>query len=195
MITKLVDKGNIYGKQSVVKSVVTTNHGLLSGTRGNGDLLDCLRVVDQNGNKPNILWTGPPGCSETPAKMALARQMLGAQFKNALFERNLANDRIIDTFKNKSKRLAQIKVMVPPGRHKSVVRDEAHCITAVAQQELRRTIDLHGIAFADCQVRIRLSSPLQNIKPIQNRSVVFCRLTDPETSARVAKMLSHERVS
>lgn len=160
---------------------------------GNTDVMDRLRVIAKNGNMPNLLLTGPPGCGKTTAIMGLAREMLGAQLKNALIELNASDDRGIDTVRNRIKMFAQTKVTLPAGRHKIVLLDEADSMTGAAQQALRRTMELHSgsTRFA---LACNLSSKI--IEPIQSRCAVvrFRRLTDAQVGSRVRHVLAIEQV-
>lgn len=160
---------------------------------GNHDIIDRLRVVAANGNMPNLLLAGPPGCGKTTAIAALAKQTLGAQFKNAVLELNASDDRGIDAVRSKIKMFAQTKVTLPQGRHKIVILDEADSMTSAAQQALRRTIELHAntTRFA---LACNMSSKI--IEPIQSRCAVirFRRLSNEDVSARVKKVLDVENV-
>ncbi|CDF37640.1 unnamed protein product [Chondrus crispus] len=159
---------------------------------GNEDVLDRLRVVAVNGNMPNLLLAGPPGCGKTTAIMALARQTLGPQLRNAVLELNASDDRGIDTVRTRIKMFAQKKVTLPPGRHKIVLLDEADSMTSAAQQALRRTMELHSntTRFA---LACNLSSKI--IEPIQSRCAVvrFRRLSNEQVAGRVAHVLKREK--
>lgn len=160
---------------------------------GNDDVVDRLRVIAVNGNMPNLLLSGPPGCGKTTTIMALARETLGPQLKNAVLELNASDDRGIDTVRSKIKLFAQTKVTLPPGHHKIVLLDEADSMTASAQQALRRTMELHSntTRFA---LACNLSSKI--IEPIQSRCAVvrFRKLSDDEVARRVRHVLDAEGV-
>lgn len=160
---------------------------------GNVDVIDRLRVVAANGNMPHILLAGPPGCGKTTAIMALARQTLGNQLRNAVLELNASDDRGIDTVRTKIKMFAQKKVTLPPGRHKIVLLDEADSMTPAAQQALRRTMELHS-ATTRFALACNLSSKI--IEPIQSRCAVvrFSRLSPEEVAFRVKIVLDKEKV-
>lgn len=125
--------------------------------------------------------------------MALARQTLGNQLRNAVLELNASDDRGIDTVRTKIKMFAQTKVTLPPGRHKIVLLDEADSMTPAAQQALRRTMELHSntTRFA---LACNLSSKI--IEPIQSRCVVvrFQRLIPEEVASRLRFVLDKEKV-
>lgn len=161
---------------------------------GNVQVIDRLRVIGKNGNMPNLLLAGPPGCGKTTAIMALAREMLGDNFKNAVLELNASDERGIDTVRTNIKMFAQQKVTLPPGRHKIVLLDEADSMTQGAQQALRRTMEIYSrtTRFA---LACNLSSKI--IEPIQSRCAVirFRRLSNVEVATRLKVVLEKENVS
>ncbi|KAJ8555735.1 hypothetical protein K7X08_013231 [Anisodus acutangulus] len=87
---------------------------------------------------------GPPGTGKTTSILALAHELLGPNYKEAILELNASDDRGIDVVRNKIKMFAQKKVTLPPGRHKIIILDEAHSMTSGAQQALRRTMEIYS---------------------------------------------------
>ncbi len=164
---------------------------VLADVLGNENVISRLRSVAVNGNMPNLLLAGPPGSGKTTTVLALAHEMLGSNFKNAVLELNASDDRGIDTVRTKIKMFAQTKVSLPPGRHKIVLLDEADSMTAGAQQALRRTMELYSNT-----TRFALACNLSGniIEPIQSRCAVvrFQRLSAEQVGAQVKKVLNAE---
>jgi replication factor C subunit 2/4 len=68
---------------------------------------------------------GAPGIGKTTSMVCLAKSLLGSAFKDAVLELNASDDRGIDVVREKIKMFAQKKVILPPGRHKIIILDEA----------------------------------------------------------------------
>ncbi|CAF1580115.1 unnamed protein product [Didymodactylos carnosus] len=98
---------------------------VLSDIVGNEDAISRLQYFAKQGNLPNIIISGPPGCGKTTSILCLAREMLGEAFREGVLEMNASNDRGIDVVRTKIKSFAQRKVNLPKGRHKIIILDEA----------------------------------------------------------------------
>jgi replication factor C subunit 2/4 len=62
---------------------------------GNQNTVERLVVIAQQGNMPNLIISGPPGCGKTTSIHCLARQMLGSLYKDAVLELNASDDRLL----------------------------------------------------------------------------------------------------
>ena len=108
-------------------------------------------------------------------------------------ELNASDDRGIDVVRNKIKQFAQTKILLPPGRQKIIILDEADSMTPGAQQALRRTIEIYSnttrFAFA-CNQSLKI------IEPLQSRCAIlrYNRLSDEEVLARLLEIIKMEDV-
>jgi replication factor C subunit 2/4 len=104
---------------------------------GNEETLLRLRAIAKDGNMPNLILCGPPGTGKTTSVHALARQLLGSSYKDAVLELNASDARGIDVsrkgikkvlssssnslflqvVRNRIKSFAMNKVTLPPGRY------------------------------------------------------------------------------
>jgi replication factor C subunit 2/4 len=160
---------------------------------GNEDSVKKLRAIAQQGNLPNLIITGPPGTGKTTSVLALAREMLGTSYKQAVLELNASDARGIDAVRNEIKTFAQLKVTLPPGRHKIIILDEVDSMTKAAQQSLRRIMEMFSTntRFA---LACNISSKI--IEPIQSRCAIlrFTKLDDNELKARLRVVLDQEGI-
>lgn len=153
---------------------------------GNEEAVSRLAQFAKDGNMPNIILHGPPGCGKTTMILCMARKILGPNMKDAVLELNASNERGLDVVRNKIKMFAQAKVTLDPGKQKLVILDEADAMTEAAQQALRRIIEIYSkttrFAFA-CNLFDKI------IEPIQSRCAVvkFNRLNEDQLRK---KMLS-----
>lgn len=146
---------------------------------GNEEAVSRLAQFAKDGNMPNIILHGPPGCGKTTMISCMARKLLGPNMKDAVLELNASNERGLDVVRNKIKMFAQAKVTLEPGKQKLIILDEADAMTEAAQQALRRTIEIYSkttrFAFA-CNIFDKI------IEPIQSRCAVvkFNRLNEDQ---------------
>jgi len=167
---------------------------LMSDIVGNEETISRLKVIAKNGNMPNLIISGPPGCGKTTSIHCLALELLGKQnYKNAVLELNASDSRGIEVVRSKIKMFAQQKVTLPRGRHKIIILDEADNMTTGAQQALRRTMELYSntTRFA---LACNISSKI--IEPIQSRCAIlrYTKLSSKQILSRVQEILQLEAI-
>ncbi|KAF3322468.1 replication factor C subunit 4-like protein [Carex littledalei] len=160
---------------------------------GNSDAVSRLQVIARDGNMPNLILSGPPGTGKTTSILALAHELLGPNYREAVLELNASDDRGIDVVRNKIKMFAQKKVTLPPGRHKVVILDEADSMTSGAQQALRRTMEIYANTT---RFALACNTSSKIIEPIQSRCALvrFSRLSDQEILGRLMVAVTAEKV-
>eukprot|EP00768_Dysnectes_brevis_P001277 gnl/Dysnectes_brevis/1313_a1472_1463.p1 GENE.gnl/Dysnectes_brevis/1313_a1472_1463~~gnl/Dysnectes_brevis/1313_a1472_1463.p1 ORF type:complete len:322 (-),score=103.77 gnl/Dysnectes_brevis/1313_a1472_1463:69-1034(-) len=167
---------------------------ILDDVVGNEDAIARLKVFAKHGNIPNLILSGPPGCGKTTTIECLIRQLLGkALASKAVLELNASDDRGIAVVRDKIKNFAQKQVTLPKGRHKLVILDEVDSMTSVAQQALRRTMEIYS-STTRFLLACNISSKV--IEAIQSRCAIirFAPLTPLQMSARLFMVAREEGV-
>lgn len=126
--------------------------------------------------------------------MCLAYELLGpGLMKEAVLELNASDERGIEVVRNQVKQFATKKVVLPPGRHKIVILDEADSMTSGAQQALRRIMEVHANTT---RFALACNNSSKIIEPIQSRCAIlrFGRLTNEQLLTRLLEVCEAEGV-
>ena len=71
---------------------------------GNKEALSRMLVLAKEGNMPNLILSGPPGCGKTTSVLALAHTLLGPKYSECVIELNASDDRGIDVCRTRRQR-------------------------------------------------------------------------------------------
>ncbi|MCQ2818914.1 MAG: replication factor C small subunit [archaeon] len=166
---------------------------ILNDVVGNKDIIEQLKSISAQGNIPNMIMSGPPGCGKTTSVMALAHELLGENFSKAAIELNASDDRGIDVVRERIKAFANQKVPLPDGRHKIIILDEADALTTNAQQALRVIISDYA---ATTRFALACNDSSKLIEAIQSRCCLlrFTKLKQEEIKERIKYVLNAENI-
>lgn len=160
---------------------------------GNQDVVQQLKTIIEQGNVPNMIMNGPPGCGKTTSVMALAHELLGDNFSKATLELNASDERGIDVVRERIKAFANQKVPLPEKRHKIIILDEADALTIQAQQALRVIISDFA---ATTRFALACNDSTKLIDAIQSRCCLlrFTKLSSNEIKDRLLKVINAEKI-
>ena len=161
---------------------------------GNEETVERLKLLVEDGNMPHMIISGLPGIGKTTSIHCLAYELLGPElYQQATLELNASDDRGIDVVRNKIKQFAQTKILLPAGRHKIIILDEADSMTPGAQQALRRTMEIYSnttrFAFS-CNQSLKIIEPLQSSCAILR----YTKLSDEQVLERLLEVTKLEDV-
>lgn len=113
--------------------------------------------------------------------------------KEAILELNASDERGIDVVRSQIKSFASKKVLLPPGRHKIVILDEADSMTPGAQQALRRIMEVYA---GTTRFALACNTSSKIIEPIQSRCAIlrFGRLQAAQILARLLQVCEMEDI-
>lgn len=160
---------------------------------GNEETVLRLQAIAVDGNLPNLILSGPPGTGKTTSVHALARQLLGKAYKDAVLELNASDARGIDVVRNTIKSFAMTQVKLPPGRHKIIILDEADSMTTSAQQALRRTMEVYSNSTRFC---LACNNSTKIIEAIQSRAAIlrYSKLSHDQILSNLLRVCKAEDV-
>merc|ERR1719231_410258 len=166
---------------------------VLEDVTGNNEAIACFKVFSIQGNIPNFLLAGSPGCGKTTSILCLISKLLGPAAKSATLELNASDERGIDVIRERITLFAQQKVTLPAGRHKFVILDEADSMTEGAQQALRRIMELYSDTT---RFALACNDSTKIIEPIQSRCAVvrFGSLGQQDILKSLLKIIDKENV-
>lgn len=122
---------------------------------GNEVIIKLIKNLDNT--FPHLLFCGPPGTGKTTVSKILSQKF------SKVLELNASDERGIDTIRNRIKTFTQLAE-----QSKLVIMDECDSLTLVAQQALRRLMEVKNVKF------ILICNMINKIiEPIQSRTAIL----------------------
>ncbi len=162
---------------------------VLEGIVGNAEITRELSVIE--GKPPHLFFSGKAGTGKTTAAKALARKLLGKEWRKNTLVLNSSDERGIDVVRDKIKKFAGTKGFA--GGFKIVLLDEVDNMTKDAQQALRGTME----EFADnTSFILTCNYPHKVIDPIKSRCSTynFKPISKDQTMRLIAKIVTEENL-
>jgi replication factor C subunit 2/4 len=168
---------------------------ILDNIVGNDDAISRLNIIANDGNMPHLLLSGPSGTGKTTSIYCLSKKLLGTKLvQDGVLELNASDERGIDIVRGKIKMFAQQKLILPNGRNKIIILDEADSMTSAAMQAMRRTMELYSSTTSFVLI---CNNSSKIIEPIQSRCsmIRYTRLEDNDIIKQIRMIATKENIS
>ena len=126
------------------------------------EVVKTLKKFIMDSTIPHLLFHGPPGTGKTTCILALAKQVIGDQYKANILELNASDDRGIDTVRDQIKTFCETQQFQGKSM-KFVILDECDAMTGAAQSALRRIIEKYCATtrfFLTCNMITKIIPPI-----------------------------------
>ena len=127
-------------------------------------------LLKNQGEMPNLLFSGGAGVGKTTTAMCLSREILGKRWKDYTLELNASDERGIGMVREKVKKFSRFAGLDTEITFKIIILDEADEMTSDAQTALRRIIE---DAAKFCRFILIANNISKIIPPIQSRCANF----------------------
>ena len=127
-------------------------------------------ILKNQGEMPNLLFSGGAGVGKTTTAMCLSREILGKRWKDYTLELNASDERGIGMVREKVKKFSRFAGLDTEIPFKIIILDEADEMTSDAQTALRRIIE---DAAKFCRFILIANNISKIIPPIQSRCANF----------------------
>lgn len=114
----------------------------LDDVKGQVQTVKALKQYVNEGDIPNLLFSGPPGVGKTASAVAIARELYGDSWEDNFLELNASDERGIDVVRDRVKKFARASASNVDFR--IIFLDEADALTPDAQSALRRTMERYA---------------------------------------------------
>jgi len=161
---------------------------------GNKNANQQFKNIIETQNIPHLLLAGVPGTGKTTSVICLAKTLLKDQFHESYIELNASDERGIDVIRNKITTFCKKKTTLPENVYKIIFLDEVDYMTPIAQQALRRIIELYT---SSTRFIMACNSSSNIIEAIQSRCVLirFSQIEDIDILERMKYICNNEEIS